>query len=116
MLGVGGGETGPGVDVVCTPTVAPAWCFALDEIDRVADDVVDDDGREVVEAMRLNCGCRRGRYFKRDVSIVAEGANMPPRLERAGIKAIVLSRGPTLRSGRNEAISGLWLVYVVAAA
>lgn len=111
MLGAGVGESGPDVGVVCEPTAAPARCFALDEwMDRVADD--SDGGCEVVEAMRLNCGCRRGRYLRRDVSIEAEGANVLPRLESAGIKAIVLSRGPMLRSGRTEAISRAYGVVV----
>lgn len=60
-----------------------------------------------MDASRLNCGCRRGRYFRRDVSILEAGANAPPRIERAGIIAIVFSRDDVVKSGRSEAISGL---------
>lgn len=59
-----------------------------------------------MDALRLNCGWRRGRYFRRDVSILEAGANAPPRIERAGIIAIVFSRDVVVKSGRSEAISG----------
>lgn len=43
--------------------------------------------------------------------MAAEGANVLPRLERTGIKAIVLSRGLLFSSGRTEAIA-LWCMMV----
>lgn len=109
MLSAGCGNTGSGAGVVCELMVAPAWPFGLEEwMDREEDDGVGGGGGcEVLEALRLNCGCRRGRYFKMDVSIAAAGANVLPRREVTGIKAIVLSREEMFKSGRNEAILGL---------
>lgn len=59
-----------------------------------------------MDALRLNCGCRSGRNFRRDVSILEAGANAPPRSECAGTIAIVLSRDVVVKSGRTEGISG----------
>lgn len=60
----------------------------------------------MVDASRLNCGCRRGLYFRREISTLEAGANAPPRNEFAGIIAIVLSREVVVKSGRSEAILG----------
>lgn len=68
-----------------------------------------DGGCEVVEPMRLNCGWRRGRYLRSDVSNAVAGAIVLPRW----IKAMVLSRGVMFRSGRTEAISELSCSSVV---
>lgn len=105
--GMEASNAGPGIAVVLR--AAPAWRDVLDECrNRDADGGVDAGVEVEVDALRLNCGCRRGRYFRRDVSILEAGANAPPRIECAGIIAIDFSRVDVVRSGRSEAISG-WL-------
>lgn len=103
--GMDASNAGPGIAVVLR--AAPAWRVVLDEWrDREADGGVVAGVEVEVDALRLNCGCRRGRYFKSEVSILEAGANAPPRIECAGIMAIVFSRDDVVRSGRSEAISG----------
>lgn len=105
LEGIETSNAGPGIAVVLR--AAPAWRDVLDECrERDADGGVGARVEVDVDALRLNCGCRRGRYFRRDVSILEAGANAPPRSECAGIIAIVLSRDDVVKSGRSEAISG----------
>lgn len=96
-ISLGGGDSGSVFVWWCWRMVsewlraAPAWRVVVDECrDREVEVGDDDGGEDPDEAMRLNCGCRRGRYFRHEADIVVGVANVLPRCERAGTRATIL--------------------------